>query len=196
MPRPRKPASPFRYFNSSPEGMILVTTSFDIYFERARRGLRFGLDFQHHPGPILPIPRDDVSATWRSLVYLHGRLGGPQQHLVLTSAEFDRAYLTEGRAARFIVRFFADFTVLFLGYSLNDPVLRYMTDAFAAENSKVRIGQRRGPAISLPLMMDPTSQTASNTATVISNRSIILPHRIMPRCARRSSNGRTGAMTI
>jgi hypothetical protein len=128
------------------EGMRLVTTNFDTYFERARRGLRFGLDFQHHAGPILPIPRDDLSATWRSLVYLHGRLGGPPQHLVLTSADFGRAYLTEGWAARFIVRLFADFTVLFLGYSLNDPVLRYMTDAFAAENLELRTGQRRGPA--------------------------------------------------
>lgn len=120
------------------DGMRLITTNFDTYFERARRGLDFGHAFEVHAGPILPIPRDDITASWRSLVYLHGRLGGPSQHLVLTSADFGRAYLTEGWAARFVVRLFADFTVLFLGYSLNDPVLRYMTDAFAAENQGKR----------------------------------------------------------
>lgn len=128
------------------EGMRLVTTNFDTFFEKARRALDFGRDFQFHAGPILPIPRDDRAASWRSLVYLHGRLGGSDQHLVLTSSDFGRAYLTEGWAARFVVRLFADFTVLFLGYSLNDPVLRYMTDAFAAENIEMRSGQPRGPA--------------------------------------------------
>lgn len=127
-------------------GMRLITTNFDTYFERARRGIDFGHAFEVHAGPVLPIPRDDITASWRSLVYLHGRLGGPSQQLVLTSADFGRAYLTEGWAARFVVRLFADFTVLFLGYSLNDPVLRYMTDAFAAENQELRFGQPRGPA--------------------------------------------------
>jgi len=128
------------------DGMRLVTTNFDTFFEKARSGLDFGRNFQVHAGPILPIPRDDRSASWRSLVYLHGRLGGSNESLVLTSADFGHAYLTEGWAARFIVRLFADFTVLFLGYSLNDPVLRYMTDAFAAENLRTRSAQLRGPA--------------------------------------------------
>lgn len=128
------------------DGMRLVTTNFDTFFEKARRGLDFGRDFQFHAGPILPIPRDDRAASWRSLVYLHGRVGGGDQQLVLTSSDFGRAYMTEGWAARFIVRLFADFTILFLGYSLNDPVLRYMTDAFAAENLEMRSGQPRGPA--------------------------------------------------
>lgn len=47
---------------------------------------------------------------------------------------------------RFVARLFADFTVLFVGYSLNDPVLRYMTDAFAADEAAARNGRSRGPA--------------------------------------------------
>ena len=120
----------------SHDGMRLVTTNFDTYFERARR--RTGIKYDWHAGPVLPIPKDDLFATWRSLVYLHGRLGEYDQQLVLTSADFGRAYLTEAWAARFVARLFADFTVLFVGYSLNDPVLRYMTDAFAAENTELR----------------------------------------------------------
>ena len=67
-------------------------------------------------------------------------------HLVLTSADFGRAYLTDAWAARFVVRLFAEFTVLFIGYSLNDPVLRYMMDAFAAEEWTSRSGLRRAAA--------------------------------------------------
>lgn len=88
-------------------------------------------------------------ASWRSIVYLHGRLDttdGGNQHLVLTSADFGRAYLTDAWAARFVARLFAEFTVLFIGYSLNDPVLRYMTDAFAAKDALSRSGRMRPQA--------------------------------------------------
>lgn len=126
-------------------GMRLITTNFDHLFEQAEPGLQLGQDY--HAGPILPIPRNDRTASWRSLVYLHGRLGvPPNTDLVLTSADFGRAYLTEAWAARFVARLFADFTVLFIGYSLNDPVLRYMTDAFAAEDAEARVVRARGPA--------------------------------------------------
>lgn len=127
------------------EGMRLITTNFDTFFEQADGNLGLGRDY--HAGPILPIPRNDRAASWRSLVYLHGRLGqGANHDLVLTSADFGRAYLTEAWAARFVARLFSEFTVLFIGYSLNDPVLRYMTDAFAAESAEKRAGELRGPA--------------------------------------------------
>ncbi len=130
-----------------PNGYRLVTTNFDLFFEQANPKLALGVDY--HSGPILPIPRNDRIASWRSIVYLHGRLnaGSPDnQHLVLTSGDFGRAYLTDAWAARFVARLFAEFTVLFIGYSLNDPVLRYMTDAFAAEDALARSGRKRGPA--------------------------------------------------
>lgn len=126
-------------------GYRLVTTNFDLFFEQAKSGMALGVDY--HSGPVLPIPRNDRTASWRSIVYLHGRLdlgGSNNQHLVLTSSDFGRAYLTDAWAARFVARLFSEFTVLFIGYSLNDPVLRYMTDAFAAEDAQTRSG--RSPA--------------------------------------------------
>ena len=128
-------------------GTRLVTTNFDQFFEDAKAGMPAAQEL--HSGPVLPIPRNDLHASWRSIVYLHGRLdtsGGDNQHLVLTSADFGRAYLTDAWAARFVARLFAEFTVLFIGYSLNDPVLRYMTDAFAAEDALSRSGRKRPPA--------------------------------------------------
>ncbi len=112
---------------------------------RPQAGLIFGQDL--HSGPILPIPRNDRIVSWKSIAYLHGRLdpsGVANDQLVLTSADFGRAYLTDGWAARFVTRLFSDFTVLFIGYSLNDPVLRYMTDAFAAEDSLSRFAPSTG----------------------------------------------------
>ena len=43
------------------------------------------------------------------------------------------AYLTEGWAARFVTELFRNYTVCFVGYSIDDPILRYMLDALAAE---------------------------------------------------------------
>src|SRR5205823_1525800 len=72
---------------NSVRGSRLVTTNFDTYFEQAQTELVFGRDL--HSGPVLPIPRNDRIASWRSIVYLHGRLAPadePNDHLVLTSA--------------------------------------------------------------------------------------------------------------
>ena len=47
--------------------------------------------------------------------------------------DFGLAYLTERWAARFVGDLFRNYTVCFVGYSIDDPVLRYMTDALAAD---------------------------------------------------------------
>ena len=57
-------------------------------------------------------------------------------NLVLTAADFGRAYLTEQWAARFVTELFREFTVVFVGYSVSDPVMSYMVDALAAERAK------------------------------------------------------------
>jgi SIR2-like domain len=112
------------------DGIRLVTTTFDDRFERAGHR-QMPID----AAPKLPIPK---SHDWTSVVHLHGRiqLDDDGSHLVLTAADFGRAYLTERWAARFITELFREFTVVFVGYSLNDPVLSYMVDALAAERSR------------------------------------------------------------
>ncbi len=116
----------------------LVTTYFDTYFEKTAAAA--GMPLTVDAAPKLPIPRDDQAVSWGSLVHLHGvretEKGG--RDLVLTSTDFDRAYLVDGWAARFATKLFDEFTVVFIGYSLNDPVLRYLTAARAAERSQSR----------------------------------------------------------
>lgn len=116
------------------EGTLrLVTTNFDRIFHVAAK--RTGQAFQAYTAPMLPIPKN---SRWNGLVYLHGLL--PEKaddtalnRLVVTSGDFGLAYLTERWAARFVSELFRNYVVCFVGYSINDPVLRYMMDALAAD---------------------------------------------------------------
>ena len=111
-------------------GVRLVTTNFDNRFVEAGLEERF-VD----AAPKLPIPKPH---DWSTLVHLHGRIAPDDDGsgLVLTAADFGRAYLTEQWAARFVTELFREFTVVFVGYSVADPVMGYMVDALAAERSK------------------------------------------------------------
>ncbi len=100
----------------------LVTTNFDRHFTSAAATV-FGsideLEFQY--APALPL-----GDKFTGIVYLHGSVDKPPERLVLTDADFGRAYLTEGWARRFLQRLFSAFTVLFVGYSYQDIVLQYL----------------------------------------------------------------------
>lgn len=118
---------------SSDGALRLVTTNFDRTFHIAAK--RAAQKFEAYAAPMLPIPKN---SRWNGLVYLHGLL--PQKidetslnRLVVTSGDFGLAYLTERWAARFVSELFRNYVVCFVGYSLNDPVMRYMMDALAAD---------------------------------------------------------------
>lgn len=110
----------------------LITTNFDRLFEEVIAGKSLSIDrFQ---APLLPVPK----SRWDGMVYLHGLLSsaptaGELDRLVVSSGDFGLAYLTERWAARFVSELFRNYTVCFVGYSINDPVLRYMMDALAAD---------------------------------------------------------------
>lgn len=111
----------------------LVTTNFDRVFHTAAKRSR--ITFNEHAAPMLPIPKN---SRWNGLVYLHGLLTEKPDDtalhkLVVTSGDFGLAYLTERWAARFVSELFRNYVVCFVGYSINDPVLRYMMDALAAD---------------------------------------------------------------
>ncbi len=111
----------------------LITTNFDTLFDRAARKL--GRQFPSHIAPMLPVPK---ASRWDGLIYLHGHIPSRSNDndlnsLVLTSGDFGLAYLTERWAARFASELFRNYVVCFVGYSINDPVLKYMMDALAAD---------------------------------------------------------------
>lgn len=110
----------------------LITTNFDRLFEEVIAAK--SLSIERFQAPLLPVPKN----RWDGLVYLHGLLSaaptaGELDRLVVSSGDFGLAYLTERWAARFVSELFRNYTVCFVGYSINDPVLRYMMDALAAD---------------------------------------------------------------
>ena len=105
----------------------IVTTNFDRLFETA-------IAESHPDVGSFRAPSPPAKNRWNGLVYLHGLL--PEgtsttglDDLVVSSGDFGRAYLTEGWAARFVAELLRSYTVCFIGYSIDDPVLRYMIDA-------------------------------------------------------------------
>ena len=111
----------------------IVTTNFDQIFKRVIGKKKLGIPLL--AAPFLPIPKP---SRWCGVVHLHGLLPDKStdmelNRLVLSSGDFGLAYLTERWAARFVSELFRNYTVCFVGYGINDPVLRYMMDALAAD---------------------------------------------------------------
>ena len=137
--------------NRKGTSMQLVTTNFDLLFEETivrlykKAVTNKQQQVKRFQAPLLPIPNKQ----WNGLVYLHGLLPedptpgelpkdstSELNNLVISSGDFGLAYLTERWAARFVSELFRNYIVCFVGYSLDDPVLRYMTDAFAADRQQ------------------------------------------------------------
>lgn len=97
----------------------VVTTNFDRHLSAALASAEVTTDeFQ---GPALPMGDD-----FQGVVYLHGSVSQESSRLVVTEEDFGRAYLRDAWAPRFLERMFSTYDVLFVGYSLNDVVMRYL----------------------------------------------------------------------
>ena len=111
----------------------LVTTNFDRLFDDCGRGLK-----AWQP-PRLPDPARPGDL--HGIVYLHGRAtegydGSEGDGLVLSSAEFGRAYLAEGWATRFFKDVIDHYVVVFIGYNANDPPIQYLLEALNKSSGK------------------------------------------------------------
>lgn len=109
----------------------IVTTNFDRHFSTAVAEL--GIELQTYSGPALPLGND-----FDGLIYLHGAATVSARKIVLTDADFGRAYLTEAWASRFLYQMFLSYTVLFVGYSHDDVVMKYIAKGLPSNR-----GQRR-----------------------------------------------------
>ncbi len=110
----------------------VVTTNFDKHFSTAAAGIYPGECIEEYCAPALP-----VGSRFSGLVYLHGSVAGPAERLVLTDADFGRAYLTEGWACRFLLELFRQYTVLFVGYSAQDTVVQYLARGLPPDGTRV-----------------------------------------------------------
>jgi len=109
------------------DGVVrLITTNFDPLFEAADPALA------RHGPPDLPDPAR--SSRFSGIVHLHGRIGDDyanplDDEFVLSSADFGRAYLSDGWATRFIRSLLARYQLVFVGYTADDPPVQYLLEA-------------------------------------------------------------------
>lgn len=104
----------------------LVTTNFDLLFEECNRTL------ESWGPPQLPDPRS--TRDFHGIIHLHGRVDSEYRRarddeFVISSADFGRAYLSDGWATRFIQTLLARFQIVFVGYSADDPPVQYLLEA-------------------------------------------------------------------
>jgi len=104
-----------------PESVRIVTTNYDTLLEQAA-GDAFSEAPSVFQAPALPLGHD-----FNGVVHLHGSWNQPPDRIVLTDKDFGRAYLSEGWARDFLVEMFGEYDVLFVGYSHNDVVVKYLS---------------------------------------------------------------------
>ncbi|MBP3400794.1 MAG: DUF4020 domain-containing protein [Selenomonadales bacterium] len=100
----------------------IVTTNYDVMIEQAAEHMGFS-NVKVYDAPALPLG-DDIAG----VIHLHGNVN-ENKYMVLTDEDFGEAYLTDGYASRFLIKLFEKYTVLFIGYSYNDVIVRYLTRA-------------------------------------------------------------------
>ncbi len=98
----------------------VVTTNYDDHLASAAASGSITVPDTWY-APALPLGRD-----FSGLVHLHGSVRRPQKEMILTDRDFGHAYITDAWAARFLLPMFDRFTVVFIGYSRDDVIMRYL----------------------------------------------------------------------
>jgi len=101
----------------------IVTTNFDRLFEAGPEGENL---IRHVPPAF---PDLNFGSKMEGITYLHGRLvdtGSESHPYVLSSADFGRAYLSEGWATNFVRHLLQRYTVVLVGYQAEDPPIKYL----------------------------------------------------------------------
>lgn len=101
----------------------IVTTNFDRLFELGHGGENLA----RYVPPAFPDL--NFGSKIEGVTYLHGRLveASSESHpYILSSADFGRAYLSEGWATNFIRHLLEKYTVVLVGYQAEDPPVKYL----------------------------------------------------------------------
>jgi hypothetical protein len=113
----------------------IVTTNFDLLLERA--GKRRGSVIQTYS--LGSIPRPTRQTDFAGVLHIHGALD-PNTHrvseLILSDQDFGEFYLRRRVVPDFIYDAARLFNLVLVGYSANDPPMRYLLNAVAADGTR------------------------------------------------------------
>ena len=106
----------------------IITTNYDHLFENYFNQTNIRIKVYNNPA----LPYGDK---FDGLVHIHGNINDPD-NMVLTDEDFGKAYMSKGQVSRFLIDVFENYNVLFIGYSYNDTIMKYLTRAMFNKNSK------------------------------------------------------------
>jgi hypothetical protein len=113
----------------------IVTTNFDLLLEDAARRLRSAVQTYSLGG----IPRPGRSEDFAGILHIHGALDrNPARisELIVTDQDFGEFYLRRRVVPDFIYDAARLFHLVLVGYSANDPPMRYLLNAVAADGTR------------------------------------------------------------
>ncbi len=113
----------------------IVTTNFDLLLEEAARRLRSPIQSY----VLGSIPRPSRQTEFSGVLHIHGALErsvSRVSELVLSDQDFGEFYLRRRVVPDFIYDAARLFHIVLVGYSANDPPMRYLLNAVAADGSR------------------------------------------------------------
>jgi hypothetical protein len=115
--------------------MTIATTNFDLLLEDAAKRVRPAVQTYALGG----IPRPGPSADFNGILHIHGALDrdpARTSDLIVTDHDFGEFYLRRRVVPDFIHDAARLFNLVLVGYSANDPPMRYLFNAVAADGSR------------------------------------------------------------
>lgn len=100
--------------------------------------LESALEKKDRKARIYSYPALPYGDKFNGIVHLHGEVADPQD-IVLTDSDFGKAYIYYGNVTTFLRTLFeSEYTVLFIGYSYSDIVMKYFTRSLPDLSGKKR----------------------------------------------------------
>jgi hypothetical protein len=115
--------------------VTIITTNFELLLERAAKRLTPPVQTYALGG----IPRPGRSIDFAGVFHIHGALDrnpGKISDLILTDQDFGEFYLRRRVVADFIYDAARLFSLVLVGYSANDPPMKYLLNAVAADGNR------------------------------------------------------------
>ncbi|MCG8906271.1 SIR2 family protein [Pseudomonas sp. DP-17] len=112
----------------------ILTTNFDLLLEKAKRRKSKATTFS-----LGAMPRPTRSIDFSGVLHIHGAIDNKDSQsteFVLSDQDFGEFYLRRRTIPDFIYDAARLFNLVLIGYSANDPPMRYLLNAVAADNTR------------------------------------------------------------
>jgi hypothetical protein len=129
----------------------IVTTNFELLLEDAGKGLKLGQAIQTYS--LGGIPRPSYRDDFAGVLHIHGALDRDPDRtsdLIMTDQDFGEFYLRRRVAPDFIYDAARLYNLVLVGYSANDPPMRYLLNAVDADVTRFGDLKERFAFVSAP----------------------------------------------